>query len=148
VNETTDIDLHRQPSCFGCGAENPAGLHGRFAARGEEVLGTMVVTGAMIGAPGRLHGGVMMAFFDEGLGLVCMHFGAAPMTASLTVDLRAPVYVGATLKQRAWLERHEGRKWFLRGEVHEGDRLVAEARGLWIEPRGTDHAAVVEPSPA
>jgi hypothetical protein len=32
-------------------------------------------------------------------------------------------------------ERHEGRKWFVRGEVHEGDRLLAEAHGLWIEPR-------------
>ncbi len=95
----------------------------------------MVVTDAMDGAPGRLHGGIMMAFFDEGMGLVTMHLGAEAMTASLTVDLRAPVYVGATLRQRAWLERREGRKWFLRGEVHEGDRLVAEARGLWIEPR-------------
>jgi len=57
------------------------------------------------------------------------------MTASLTLDLRAPAYLGATLTQRAWLERHEGRKWFIRGEVREGDRLLAEASGLWIEPR-------------
>jgi acyl-coenzyme A thioesterase PaaI-like protein len=127
--------LHDQPTCFGCGSENAAGLAASFAARGNEVLGTMLVTGAMVGAPGRLHGGVMMAFFDEGMGLVCFTFGIESMTASLTVDLRAPAYVGDTLTQRAWLERQDGRKWFIRGEVHEGQRLLAEARGLWIEPR-------------
>ena len=130
-----DFDVHQQPTCFGCGADNPAGLRATFVGRGEEVLGTMVVTDAMVGAPGRLHGGVMMAFVDEALGLVCLHLGAEAMTASLTVDLRAPAYVGATLTLRAWIERRQGRKWFMRGEVHEGDRLLAEARGLWMEPR-------------
>ena len=95
----------------------------------------MTVTEAMVGAPGRLHGGVMMAFFDEDMGLICMHHGVDTMTASLTVDLRAPAYVGAALTQRAWLERREGRKRFIRGEVHEGERLLAEARGLWVVPR-------------
>ena len=89
----------------------------------------------MVGAPGRLHGGVMMAFIDEALGLVCLNLGAETMTASLTVDLRAPVFVGAVLTQRGWVERRDGRKWFTRSEVHEGQRLVAEANGLWIEPR-------------
>jgi uncharacterized protein (TIGR00369 family) len=130
-----DLDLHEQPTCFGCGADNPAGLRGTFVGRGEEVLGTMIVTDAMVGAPGRLHGGVMMAFVDEALGLVCLHLGVETMTASLTVDLRAPAYVGATLTLRAWVERRQGRKWFMRGVVHEGDRLLAEARGLSIEPR-------------
>jgi acyl-coenzyme A thioesterase PaaI-like protein len=130
-----DFDVHQQPTCFGCGGDNPAGLRGTFVGRGEEVLGTMVVTDAMVGAPGRLHGGVMMAFVDEALGLVCLHLGVETMTASLTIDLRAPAYVGDTLTQRAWVERREGRKWFMRGEVHEGDRLLAEAHGLWIEPR-------------
>jgi len=127
--------IHQQPTCFGCGTDNPAGLQGTYIGEGEEVHGTMVVTETQVGAPNRLHGGIMMAFFDEGMGLVCHHLGAETMTASLTVDLRAPAYVGATLTQRAWLERHEGRKWFIRGEVHEGDRLLAEAHGLWIEPR-------------
>jgi acyl-coenzyme A thioesterase PaaI-like protein len=129
--------LHQQPSCFGCGPENAGGLRGTFRPAGDEVLGTMVVTEAMTGAPDRLHGGVMMAFFDEGMGLVPVCLGAETMTASLTVDLRAPAYVGATLTQRAWLERREGRKWFVRGEVHEGERLLAEAHGLWLGPRAT-----------
>jgi acyl-coenzyme A thioesterase PaaI-like protein len=129
------VDVHQQPACFACGADNPCGLHARFVSRGEEVLGTLVVTDAMVGAPGRLHGGVMMAFIDEALGLVCMNLGVETMTASLTVDLRAPGYVGDTLTQRGWVERREGRKWFMRSEVHEGDRLLAEAHGLWIQLR-------------
>ena len=43
---------------------------GSFIARGDEVISTMTVTEAMVGAPNRLHGGVMMAFFDEGMGRV------------------------------------------------------------------------------
>ena len=132
------MSLHDQPTCFGCGAENVAGLNESFVARGEEVLGTMVVTEAMVGAPGRLHGGVMMAFLDEAMGLVCFNLGIESMTASLTVDLRAPAFVGDTLAQRAWLERRDGRKWIIRGEVHEGRRLLAEARGLWVEPRSAN----------
>jgi acyl-coenzyme A thioesterase PaaI-like protein len=129
------IDIHQQPTCFGCGTDNPAGLHGTFVVRGGEVLGSLLVTSRMVGAPRRLHGGIMMAFLDEGMGLVAQGLGFEVMTASLTVDLRAPAYVGATLTQRAWLERREGRKWFVRGEVHEAERLLAEAHGLWIEPR-------------
>ncbi len=127
--------VHEQPTCFGCGPDNPAGLHGSFVAEGDGVRGTMVVTETMVGAPGRLHGGIMMAFLDEAMGLVCFVNGVETMTANLNVDLRAPVFVGAKLEQRAWLERQEGRKWFIRAEVHEGERLVAEARGLWIVPR-------------
>jgi acyl-coenzyme A thioesterase PaaI-like protein len=130
-----EVDPHKHPMCFGCGRDNPAGLHARFAVHGDEVLGTMIVTETMVGAPGRLHGGITMAFFDEGLGLVTVHHGVEAMTARLSIDLRSPAHVGAVLTQRAWLERREGRKWFIRGEVHEGDRLVAEAHGLWIEPR-------------
>jgi acyl-coenzyme A thioesterase PaaI-like protein len=138
-------DIHEQPTCFGCGEDNPAGLHADFVPHDDEVIGTMVVTETMVGAPRRLHGGIMMAFFDEGMGLVGHHLGADVMTASLTIDLRAPAYLGAVLTQRAWLERHERRKWFIRGEVHEGEQLLAEAHGLWIEPRVHPPGAVVPP---
>jgi acyl-coenzyme A thioesterase PaaI-like protein len=128
--------FHEQPTCFGCGVDNPAGLHIAFAAQDDELHATMTVTETMVGAPARLHGGITMAFIDEVLGVLTVHRGATDsMTASLTVDLRSPAHVGAVLRQRAWVERREGRKWFVRAEVHEGARLVAEARGLWLEPR-------------
>ncbi len=121
--------------CFGCGEDNPAGLRATFTVVDGEVSGRLVVTDTMVGAPDRLHGGITMAFFDEGLGQVASAHGAETMTAGLTVDFRSPAYVGAVLTLRAWVDRHEGRKWFMRGEIHEGERLVAEAHGLWIEPR-------------
>jgi acyl-coenzyme A thioesterase PaaI-like protein len=130
------MELHRQPTCFGCGADNPAGLNIAFLPHGDELYATMTVTDTMVGAPSRLHGGITAAFFDEVLGALTTLVGADDaMTASLTVDFRSPAYTGAVLTQRAWLERRDGRKWFVRGEVHDDDRLVAEARGLWIEPR-------------
>jgi hypothetical protein len=77
------------------------------------------------------------ASVDEMQGLATAHCGAETMTASPTVDLRALAYVGATLTQRAWVERRDGRRWFVRGEFHEGERLLAEAHGLWLVPRAT-----------
>jgi hypothetical protein len=103
----------------------------------------MTVTEAMVGAPNRVHGGIMMAFLDEGLGLVTAHHGVDAMTASLTVDLRAPAYVGATLTQRAWLARREGRKWLL---VHPAAIRVVPARRL-IGASG-DSPAIRETRPA
>jgi hypothetical protein len=32
-----------------------------------------------------------------------------------------------------WFESEQGRKRFLRGTVHHGDRLCAEAEGLFVE---------------
>ena len=134
-HDHADVNVHRQPGCVACGADNPAGLHGTFVASDDEIHGTMVVTDAMLGPGGRLHNGALMVFLDEALGLTCLNRGVDAMTANLQVDHHASAYAGAVLTERAWVERHEGRKWYLRAEVHEGDRLLAEARGLWVVPR-------------
>ena len=36
---------------------------------------------------------------------------------------------------RGWIERREGRKIFIRGTMHEGDTLCAEAEGVFIQPK-------------
>lgn len=40
--------------------------------------------------------------------------------------------LGHTIAMVAWCERIEGRKLHLRGEVRDGETLVAEARALFI----------------
>lgn len=130
-------DPHKQPTCFGCGADNPHGLRAEFEGDAAQMRGTMLMTEHLVGAPGRMHGGIVMAFLDEGLGLLCQETagGLDAMTARLSVNLRSPAFVGDVLDQRAWVELAEGRKIFVRGEVRSGDRLVADAEGLWIVPR-------------
>ena len=54
------------------------------------------------------------------------------MTGRLTVSYRSPTPLATELRFVGWLERVEGRKIFTRGELWAGDRLCAEAEGLFI----------------
>jgi acyl-coenzyme A thioesterase PaaI-like protein len=88
------------------------------------------------GARGAAHGGALAALLDELLGDLTSHIGQPAVTASLTVDFRAPIKLPRTIELRAWCERVEGRKLFLRGEIRDGQIVAAEAHGLWIQTDG------------
>lgn len=127
-------DVHGQPHCFGCGAENPAGLQIALETDGPDALiGSFTPSRRHEGAPGIMHGGVMTAVFDEVLGQATKHCGHRGVTASLTVQFRAPVPVGRELRVHGRVECIERRKLHLAGEAYVGDLQVADATGLWVE---------------
>jgi acyl-coenzyme A thioesterase PaaI-like protein len=84
------------------------------------------------GPPGHCHGGWVAATFDELLGFVQLQPG---FTAYLKIDYRRPTPLGRELSLRGWIEKIEGRKRWIRGTCHDGDRLLSEAEGLFIAPR-------------
>src|ERR1700712_3663989 len=86
------------------------------------------------GANGAVHGGAIPLVFDEALALVA-NLDRQTRTASLTVDYRAVTPVGRELTIRGWTERTEGRKVFLRGTLHDGETLTAEAHALFVQLR-------------
>ena len=65
------------------------------------------------GPPGCVHGGYIASAFDEVLG-----------------SAQSPL--GAELRFAGWVDRVEGRKTFALGTLHAGDRLCAEAEGLFV----------------
>ncbi|MGW6374533.1 PaaI family thioesterase [Rhodococcus sp. NPDC055112] len=86
-----------------------------------------------LGGNNAAHGGQVAVGFDDLLGMAAaMHAGSITRTASLTVDYRSVTPLNTELKVRAWAERQEGRKVFVRATLHDGDRLCAEAHGLFI----------------
>ncbi|QIS11889.1 PaaI family thioesterase [Nocardia arthritidis] len=86
-----------------------------------------------LGGNSAAHGGQIAVGFDELIGMAAaVHAGAVTRTASLTVDYRSITPLNTRLRLRAWAERREGRKVFLRATLHDGDRLCAEANGLFI----------------
>ncbi|WP_406229541.1 PaaI family thioesterase [Nocardia sp. NBC_01009] len=86
-----------------------------------------------LGGNNAAHGGQIAIGFDDLLGMAAaVHAGAVTRTASLTVDYRSITPLNTELTVRAWAERMEGRKVFVRATLHDGDRLCAEARGLFI----------------
>lgn len=84
------------------------------------------------GPPGCLHGGYIAGIFDEVLGAAQAFSGQAGMTGRLTVHYRSPTPLNTELHLRARLESVSGRKTICKGTLHAGDRLCAEAEGLFI----------------
>ncbi|WP_228001104.1 PaaI family thioesterase [Nocardia australiensis] len=86
-----------------------------------------------LGGNNAAHGGQVATGFDDLLGMAAaIHAGAVTRTASLTVDYRSITPLNTELTVRSWAERQEGRKVFVRATLHDGDRLCAEAHGLFI----------------
>ena len=77
-----------------------------------------------------------MQVFDEVLGNLAGASGRQwTRAASLDVDFRAIARIGVELDLRGWFVTEEGRKRYLRGELHDGDTLCAEAEGLFLAMR-------------
>ena len=97
--------------CYGCGPENPAGLHLRTWLRGDEVYSDVVFAPHHVGAPGLAHGGAVSAACDDLFGSVMIQLGGEPgVTQSLSVEYRLPVRLGEPHRVTARLERRDGRR--------------------------------------
>jgi len=98
----------------------------------RRVTGAVTFGSAYEGPPGCVHGGWIAAAFDEVLGYANSLSGSPGMTARLTVNYRQPTPLHTPLRFEAHLDRVEGRKLFVSGRVYAGDRLTAEADGLFV----------------
>lgn len=84
---------------------------------------------------GAAHGGNVSLLFDELAGYATMErvTDGFARTAFLKVDYRSLTPIDTPLLARVWVERTEGRKLFVRGSLHEGDRLCAEMDALFLQ---------------
>lgn len=114
------------------GRANPLAPPLQLTVEHDRVVGTAVFGSAYEGPPGCLHGGYVAAAFDELLGLTQTLGGNPGMTGRLTVHYRSPTPLRAELRFEGVIDRIEGRKTFCRGTIHAGDRLCAEAEGLFV----------------
>lgn len=132
---TADVDPERYAffdhSPF-IGLANPLSPPIRFAYEPGRVTGRVVFGAAYEGPPGCVHGGYVAAAFDELLGAAQSLSGTQGMTARLTVNYRSPTPLGEELTMEGILSGQEGRKIFCEGRLFAGDRLCAEAEGLFI----------------
>jgi len=99
---------------------------------GKGVAAEVTLGRAFEGAPGRSHGGIVASIFDEVLGAVPPIEGSPAYTGQLDVTYRAGTPIGELLTCRAWLESTDGRKMLVKGELHAGAVLLAEASALFI----------------
>ncbi|HEU5302503.1 MAG TPA: PaaI family thioesterase [Acidimicrobiia bacterium] len=100
---------------------------------GGGVVGHGALGAAYEGPPGCVHGGMIAEIFDEMLGVANITAGVGAMTGTLTIVYRSPTPLYTELRFEAETESIEGRKVHTRGTLHAGDRLCAEAHGIFIQ---------------
>lgn len=86
------------------------------------------------GPPGRVHGGYVVAAFDDLLGVAQAAAGVAGFTGSLTVRLSAATPLKAPIDYEARVLSVRGRKVVVSGRSFCRGVLLAEAEGTFIEP--------------
>ncbi|MFF7333688.1 hotdog domain-containing protein [Streptomyces sp. NPDC008150] len=128
--------------CFGCGDEQPHGLHVRArAGEGVSVVAEFTVQPVHQGAPGLAHGGVLVSALDETLGSLGWLLRTIAVTGRLETDFVRPVPVGTVLHLEAEVKAVAGRKIYSSavGRVGGPDGPVAvRADALFVEVK-VDH---------
>lgn len=114
------------------GRANPTAVPVEFERDGDDVVTHVVFGPAFEGAPGRVHGGVLAAVFDDLMGVVPASVGATAVTGRLTVHYRKPVPIETPVEFRARLHERDGRKIFVRGDARGAGDLFTEAEALYV----------------
>ncbi|MEU0070071.1 PaaI family thioesterase [Streptomyces sp. NPDC006332] len=86
------------------------------------------------GGPDVAHGGWTAAVLDDCLGHLPLLHRVLSVTAELSVSFVKPVPVGRPLEVRAWVEKREGRRWYIAGEMVllPTRAVLARASGIWV----------------
>lgn len=121
------------PDCVVSGPANPMGINIACHRDGDAAVGTITLGAAFEGAPGRAHGGVVAAIFDDVMGFVLSIERTPAFTGRLSVSYLAPTPLETPLEFRAWLRERDGRKLFIEGVASTADgEKILEADGLFI----------------
>ncbi|MFC5142163.1 PaaI family thioesterase [Actinomycetospora rhizophila] len=128
--------------CRGCG-DVPGSLRIRswVADDGISVVSRFDVLDEHQGAPGLLHGGMLMTAFDDSLGTAYTQVTRSAVTARLETDFRRPVPVGTTVWLRSRVDAVVGRKIYVSGDARLGGldgEVAGTARALFLKV-GVEH---------
>ena len=127
------------------GNANPTSVELAVQFEGDEVIAHFVLRRAFEGAPGRAHGGIVAAAFDDVTGFVIGRLQEPAFTGELTVRYLAAVPVDQALEIRARLDGRERRKLFISAELYNGDDVVATCRATYITVELSRFAGAPDP---
>jgi len=119
------------------GRASPLGLDARVLRDGDEAVCEVTLRAAHEGAPGRAHGGVVAALFDDIYGFLLTIHETPGFTGELTVRYQAGVPLYRPLECRVRLAGRDGRKLHMVGELtgagDDGHRVAyATSRATFI----------------
>lgn len=114
------------------GRASPWGLDLRVWREGEEIVATCTLRSAHEGAPGRSHGGIVAALFDDVYGFLLTFIAEPAFTGELSLRYEAGVPLGVPLECRVRLAERAGRKLFMEGELRAEEQVVARSKATFI----------------
>lgn len=142
--------------CPVCGdpAVNPGTLAIRWWWDGESgrVTGRFLPAPAHAGYGDQLHGGILLALFDEALAWAAAAAkGSFCSTGELTTRFRRPIPIGFPIQLVAWASEARGPYVRARGQaVDEAGEVLATARGTYAamdRARALELNAALQPAP-
>ncbi|HYD48430.1 MAG TPA: PaaI family thioesterase [Terriglobales bacterium] len=135
---------HPENHCFGCAADNAAGLKLEFFETDSGVEAEYRASADFVGAPGTVHGGIQATLLDE---VMCMaayaKLGRHVVTGELTIRYLRRTPAETTIIARARITQTKGASAFIEGTIHLAgtDEELTQARGRFFSGSG-------EPFPA
>ncbi len=121
------------------GPLNPIAPPIDFKLVGREMRAVHSFDAQYTGPPNAVHGGVIALVFDELLGSIGAILDVGGFTGTLRVVYRSLTPLGQPIRMRSHIDREEGVKIFIKGEMRVGEgadeRLCSEAEGIFIRPK-------------
>lgn len=114
------------------GRSSPWGLDLTVWREGDEAVATCTLRAAHEGAPGRSHGGVVAALFDDVYGFVLTILAQPAFTGEFSVRYHDGIPIGVPLECRVRCSERTGRKILVTGELTAQGRVVASSAGVFI----------------
>jgi acyl-coenzyme A thioesterase PaaI-like protein len=132
--------------CFGCGLENPIGLHvDHFSRVGNTVQARFTPRDHYKGFHGVLHGGIIATALDEILAWTAILVaGTMAVTATMDMKFRKPASADSEYQLRGRLVERRGRRLVLEGVCSTGEIVIADARALFLAVDSIESAPAVE----
>lgn len=133
------------------GRSSPYGLDLELHRYGDEIEAIVTLRSAHEGAPGRSHGGVVSALFDDVFGYVLGVIHQPAFTGDLYIRYQAPTPLFRRLACRVRLAGTDGRKLLMTGEltdVESGEvSATAKATFIAVDPALFKAATAERPAP-
>ena len=132
------------------GRSSPWGLDLDLHRHSDEIEALVTLRAAHEGAPNRAHGGVVAALFDDVFGYVLGVINQAAFTGDLYIRYAAPTPLFRELACRVRLDRREGRKLLLSGELTdvETETVCVTATATFISVDAESFAMLTAERPA
>jgi acyl-coenzyme A thioesterase PaaI-like protein len=132
------------------GRASPWGLDPELHRHGDEIVALVTLRSAHEGAPGRSHGGVVAALFDDVFGSVLDIVQQAAFTGDLYLRYVAPTPLHRQLECRVRMTGRDGRRIFMTGELSDpdNDQVVVTAKATFIAVDSVRFASATAARPA